>query len=63
MRVRRTHKSILSGVNPLTNQRTNCGAKISVAIVPTIITVVMTVMMMENVFCASSSRFSARNRV
>jgi len=44
-------------------QLTNCGVKISVMIVPTTSTVVITVMMMEKVFCASASRFSARNFV
>src|ERR1035441_4733978 len=52
------------GENPFTNQRTNCGAKISAAIVPTIITAVITVIMMENVFWASEiGRASCRERV
>jgi len=50
-------------VKPWNIQPVNCGVKISATIVPAISTVVITVMMIENVFCASCSRFSARNRV
>ncbi len=54
MRVRWTHSSIFSGENPFTNQRINCGVKIYITTVPTSITAVITVMMMENVFSASA---------
>ena len=40
-----------------------CGAKISATMTPAMRTVVITVMMIEKVFCASASRFSARKRV
>jgi hypothetical protein len=39
------------------------GVKISARRTPTPNTAVITVMMTENVFCASSSLFAARNRV
>jgi hypothetical protein len=50
-------------VKPWNIQPANCGVKISAMMVPATRTVVITVMMMEKVFCASCSRFSARNRV
>ena len=61
--MRWTQSCICWGVKPWNIQAANCGVKISARMVPAISTVVITVMMMEKVFCASCSRFSARKRV
>ena len=61
--MRWTVRSTCDGEKPRNIQRTNCGVKISVRIVPAIIAAVITVMTTEKVFFASASRFSARKRV